>query len=103
MLEIRKLALLCSAAALYLAPGAPAAENRGREALQAIADAYFARRFAEPPPVGLPYETALATQKQYVEILGSSLGKRAGYKVGLVTAAGQKRFNISHPVRGVLF
>jgi 2-keto-4-pentenoate hydratase len=80
-----------------------AAGKPDQNSLQAIADAYFARRFAEPPPVGLSYDAALATQKEYLQIIGRSFGKRAGYKVGLVTPAGQQRYNISHPVRGVLF
>ena len=80
-----------------------AADKPDQRNLQALADSYLAKRFGEPPPTGLSYETGLATQQDYVEILSGAFGKRAGYKVGLVTPAGQQRYRISHPVRGVLF
>jgi 2-keto-4-pentenoate hydratase len=80
-----------------------AAEKPDQKSLEKISDAYFAKMPAPPPPTGLSYETALATQKDYVELVSRTFGRRAGYKVGLVTPAGQQRYNISHPVRGVLF
>ena len=80
-----------------------AAEKPNQATLQGIAEAYLAKRPATPPQVGLSYEDALATQKEYLQILGPSLGKRVGYKVGLVTSGGQERYKISHPIRGVLF
>ena len=79
------------------------AEKPPLKSLQAVADAYLAKSPAEPPPAGLSYETALESQKQYVNLLAKSFGKRAGYKIGLVTPAGQQRYHIAHPVRGVLF
>lgn len=86
-----------------LSPHAPAADRPDKKSLQAIADGYLAKKPVNPPPVGLTYDDALATQKAYLEILEPSLGERAGYKVGIVTPAGQQRMNIPHPVRGVLF
>src|SRR5688572_15324010 len=91
-------------AALFLALSASfAAERPDQKSLQAMADAYAAKRLAEPPPIGLTYEAALAVQKDYVALLGRNFGERAGYKVGLVTPVGQQRYKITHPVRGVLF
>jgi len=79
------------------------ADKPDKIVLQKLADAYLAKRPGTPPPVGLSYSDALSVQKNYVDILGKTLGAPAGYKVGLVTPAGQQRYNISHPVRGVLF
>ena len=88
---------------IFLCGGCLAAETPDKSMLQGIAEAYLAKRPATAPPAGLSYENALATQGEYVQILGPSLGKRVGYKVGLVTAGGQERNKISHPIRGVLF
>ena len=67
-----------------------------------MVEAYLAKRpFAVS--AGMPYEMALEAQEEFTAALQKKLGERAGYKVGLVTPAGQQRYNISHPVRGVLF
>jgi 2-keto-4-pentenoate hydratase len=100
MLAIRKFTPIPVIVALSLVH---AAERPDAKALRSIAGAYQAKKFAEPTATGLPYEAALATQKSYVELIGRTFGQRAGYKVGLVTPAGQQRYKISHPVRGVLF
>ena len=70
--------------------------------VDALVEAYFAKRPFEVS-TGMPYEAALDAQKEFTGALQKELGERAGYKVGLVTPAGQQRYNISHPVRGVLF
>jgi 2-keto-4-pentenoate hydratase len=72
-------------------------------ALKNVREAYFAKRPASGLSTGMTYQAALQAQKEYIGLLEEKLGKRAGYKVGLVTPAGQKRYNISHPIRGVLF
>ncbi len=79
------------------------AEGADQKTLQSVLEAYLAQRPATPPPLGWPYDKALQIQQEYVELIGNKFGKRAGYKVGLVTPTGQQRYNISHPVRGVLF
>jgi 2-keto-4-pentenoate hydratase len=71
--------------------------------LQQVSEAYLGRRPAPGLSTGMTYRAALEVQKEYVSLLEATLGERAGYKVGLVTAAGQKRFQIAHPIRGVLF
>jgi len=71
--------------------------------LRNVRDAYLAKRPAPGISTGLTYQAALQAQRDYVALLERELGKRAGYKVGLVTPAGQKRYQISHPIRGVLF
>lgn len=103
MLSVRRCAPLFIAIAISLVQSASGADKPDQKALRMIADAYLAKRFATPTSIGLPYDTALAAQREYLEMIGSAFGKRAGYKVGLVTPAGQQRYNISHPVRGVLF
>ena len=103
MLTIRKCAPLLVAITIFLVHSTRAADKPDEKALRSIADAYLAKNFATPPPIGLPYDTALAAQHDYLKIISPTFGKRAGYKVGLVTPAGQQRYNISHPVRGVLF
>jgi 2-keto-4-pentenoate hydratase len=80
-----------------------AAEKPSDADLKRLSEAYFAKRPAAPLSTGLTYQAALEVQKDYLDILEKSMGKRAGYKVGLVTSAGQKRYNIDHPIRGVLF
>ncbi len=71
--------------------------------LEGLAEYYLAKQPASGLSTGMTYTAGLELQKQYTRILQSDLGERAGYKVGLVTPAGQQRYNISHPIRGVLF
>lgn len=73
------------------------------EALRGLAASYLHRQPAAALPAGLSEAQALAAQEGLVRLLAPELGVRAGYKVGLVTAAGQARFGLDHPVRGVLF
>jgi 2-keto-4-pentenoate hydratase len=72
-------------------------------ALRNLSEAYLAKRPASGLSTGMTYSAAIQVQKEYVGILEKALGERAGYKVGLVTPAGQQRYNIPHPIRGVLF
>ena len=103
MLISRKSAPLLVAITISLVHSTRAADKPEEKTLRTIADAYLAKNFATPPSIGLPYDTALAAQRDYLAMISPAFGKRAGYKVGLVTPAGQQRYNISHPVRGVLF
>lgn len=79
-----------------------AAEPVSPQALQTVADSYFAKRPAEPLPLGIPFEEALHAQEQFVKLQIPKLGPPVGYKVGFVTKAGQERYKIDHPTRGVL-
>jgi len=79
-----------------------AAERVSGDVLKSLADRYFAKLPQSGIPSGLSYDEALEAQHRYVQLLMPKLGGTAGYKVGLVTPAGQKRFGIDHPVRGVL-
>ena len=67
-----------------------------------IADAFLEKKTAPPLGRNLSFREALDFQKRYVELLSEKLGKPAGYKVGLVTRAGQERLGLSGPLRGVL-
>lgn len=70
--------------------------------LQAVAESYFARKPAPGLPVGLSFDDAVRAQRSYVQLLVPKLGPPVGHKVGVVTKAGQERYKIDHPVRGVL-
>ena len=63
---------------------------------------YFAKQPQSGFRSGISYEDALAVQQRYVNLLIPTLRGTAGCKAGLVTSAGQKRFGIDHPARGVL-
>ncbi|MGZ8920139.1 MAG: 2-keto-4-pentenoate hydratase [Limisphaerales bacterium] len=67
-----------------------------------MVEAYLTKRPMEIS-AGMPYADALGGQKEFTAALEKRLGERAGYKVGLVTPAAQQRYNIPHPIRGVLF
>ena len=79
------------------------AEKPSAAALKKVSEAYLTKKPASGISTGLTYQAALEVQKDYLALLEKSMGKRAGYKVGLVTAAGQQRNGISHPIRGVLY
>lgn len=70
--------------------------------LKSVARSYSAKEPASGVPLGLVYDDAVSAQQHFVDLLIPKLGPVAGYKVGLVTPAGQKRFGIDHPVWGVL-
>jgi len=80
-----------------------AADPKLAASLKELSEAYLTQRPASGLSTGMTYQAAIAAQKEYVELLEKHFGKRAGYKVGLVTPAGQKRYQISHPIHGVLF
>ena len=82
----------------HVAPKNP----RSSGPLDTMVEDYLAKRPIEIS-AGMPYLAALGGQKEFTEALAKRLGERAGYKVGLVTPAAQQRYNISHPIRGVLF
>ena len=78
------------------------AEPVSDDLLKTMADMYFAKQPQTGFPSGISYDDALGMQQRYVNLLIPTLGGTAGYKADLVTSAGQKRFGIDHPVRGVL-
>src|SRR3954469_4168060 len=72
------------------------------EIVRTVAERYLAM---EPGPVlekGFSMEEGLRAQAEFVELLKPKLGPVAGYKIGLITKAGQERFGINGPVHGVL-
>jgi 2-keto-4-pentenoate hydratase len=89
-------------ALLFTAFGLLAAEQVSDETLRRTALQYHAKQPQTDLPAGLSYAEALQVQKRYVQILMPDLGVIAGYKAGLVTPVGQKRFGLEHPVRGIL-
>lgn len=72
------------------------------EALKKIAESYLAKKPAPALPLGITFDEAIRAQAEYVKFLTPKLGPVAAYKVGFVTKAGQERFRINHPARGVI-
>jgi 2-keto-4-pentenoate hydratase len=72
------------------------------DAIQRLAEDYFAKRpmIVASPEMGMT--EALRRQEQFVAKLSEKLGKPVGYKVGLVTKEAQQRYGVTSPVRGVL-
>ena len=68
---------------------------------QVVAD-YTARRPSQGYAAPLTMDEALQVQRAFVAALEPDLGRRVGYKVGLVTRETQERNNATGPVRGVL-
>ena len=79
-----------------------AAEIVDDSLLTKFAGSYFAKDPITDIPRGLTYGEALRTQTRFVRLLTPELGEPVGFKVGLVTPSGQKRFGIDHPVRATL-
>ncbi len=68
---------------------------------------HLANPYLKRQPVGaivgnLSLEQAMSIQKEFIKILTPHLGPVVGYKAGLTNPIAQQRFNVSHPVRGVL-
>ena len=67
-----------------------------------LVEDYFALRSSQAFPASLTPVEAVRVQNQFVARISARLGKRVGYKVGLVTREAQQKFGVSAPVRGVL-
>jgi 2-keto-4-pentenoate hydratase len=72
------------------------------DALQQLADDYFARRPSLSLHAGLDLTEARSAQKGFVARLTPKLGPPIGFKVGLTSKAVQESVGASTPVRGVL-
>jgi len=72
------------------------------QAIEQMAEDYFAQREVKPFNKPLSMPEALVAQNSFVKRLERRLGKPVGYKVGLVTRETQERFGVESPVRGVL-
>jgi 2-keto-4-pentenoate hydratase len=82
--------------------GAASAATVTPETLQTVADRYLAKQEVPILEKGFSMEEGVRAQKQLVELLKPKLGSVAGYKIGLITKAGQERFGASGPVHGTL-
>ena len=78
--------------------GAPHAPNP----VDQLVDDYFALRATEAYPSGLSSREAVKSQREFVSKLSARLGKRVGYKVGLINREAQEKYGVDAPVRGVL-
>jgi len=85
-----------------LAAGPLRAETPSAEAIYQVVEDYLARRPSQGYASPLTMPEALTTQRAFVAALEPDLGKRVGYKVGLVSREMQERMGINSPVRGVL-
>ncbi|MEN8781024.1 MAG: hypothetical protein ABF292_07920 [Desulfobacterales bacterium] len=64
---------------------------------------YFFNKTAAPDLVrGINLNQAMKIQDQYVQIISKEYGPVIGYKAGLTNTAVQKKFGVSHPLRGTL-
>src|SRR3954466_1474226 len=70
------------------------------DTLRTIADRYLAKQPAPILDKGFSMDEALGTQRAFVDLLKPKLGAVAGYKIGLITKAGQERFGATGPVHG---
>jgi len=87
--------LLFSVASAYGAAPTP-------DTLRTIADRYLAKQPAPILDKGFSMDEALGAQRAFIDLLKPKLGPVAGYKIGLITKAGQERFGATGPVHGVL-
>src|SRR3954454_610553 len=88
--------------ALFAFVAVAGAAGPSPEMIRTVAERYLAK---EPAPVlekGFSMEEGLRAQAEFVELLKPKLGPVAGYKIGLITKAGQDRFGATGPVHGVL-
>ncbi len=53
-------------------------------------------------PASIDLEEAKRIQEEFVKLVGTDLGQQAGYKAGLTNPSAQKRFGLTHPLRGIL-
>ncbi len=72
------------------------------EMLPTLVQNYLARKEVSFAQTRVNEEEAQWMQNAFVEALEPRLGKRVGYKVGLVTREAQMRFGTDQPVRGQL-
>ena len=93
---MKKLCFLWSVAAVVFCNGA----LPGPDTTRMIADKYLAKEALPILEKGFSMEDALRAQKGLVNLLQPKLGPVAGYKIGLITKAGQERMGASGPVRG---
>ena len=77
---------------------APSAHNPVHQ----LVEDYFAVRASEAYSSGLNGRDPLKAQQAFVAKLTPRLGKRVGYKVGLVSREAQQKYGVDAPVRGVL-
>ncbi|MEQ8970346.1 MAG: hypothetical protein RIE73_08100 [Coleofasciculus sp. C1-SOL-03] len=63
---------------------------------------YINRIPLETTPPDLTITEAEQFRDRFIEKLTPILGQRIGYKAGLTSTTAQERFNISHPLRGIL-
>ena len=78
------------------------AVNAPSEAAQELAKSYLNKIPAESLGLELSHKEAMKIQEKFVSELSKTLGSVAGYKAGLTSSPAQKRFNVSHPLQGVL-
>lgn len=69
---------------------------------QQLAQQYLNKTPIQDFPNNLTLAEAQIVQNSFIKALQPSLGKIIGYKAGLTNKAIQDRFNITHPLQGVL-
>ena len=70
--------------------------------LDALVTHYINRIPLETAPPDLTVTEAEQIRDRFIERLTPILGQSIGYKAGLTNKTAQERFNVSHPLRGIL-
>ena len=93
--------ILC--AMLVMMPVLVQAEMPTPSAIQAVADAWLAKRPAPGFGAQMTTAEAAAVQAAYTAITSKELGEIVGYKAALTNPAVQQRFGYDRPLRGMLY
>lgn len=72
------------------------------EAVHQLIESYLNKTPAAPLDSNLSLDQAVKVQEQFVKGIEDAFGPPVGYKAGLTSPPAQKRFNLTHPLRGVL-
>lgn len=90
-------------AVVLLVPFPARAEMPSEGNIQAVADAWLAKKPAPGFGATMTMAEAATVQERYKAFIAKDLGGGVGYKAGLTNPAVQKRFNYDKPIRGTLY
>ena len=96
----RILILIATVTVLFCIP--VPAESPSANAIKQLTTDYLAKRPTTALHAGMNLAEARGAQSEFVAQISNKLGKRIGYKVGLISKAAQEGAGASGPARGVL-
>jgi 2-keto-4-pentenoate hydratase len=88
---------------VLLLPVVAQAEMPSEGNINAVAEAWLAKKPAPGFGAAMTIAEAAAVQERYNALIARDLGAVVGYKAGLTNPAVQKRFNYDKPIRGTLY